>query len=193
MEPFGRVARFFAHHDAHVFQVPNSRELRETASFLPLLELVEAETDPDDITFYGHTKGVTHGGDPAVKLWTSALHYFNLDLLKQVEFLFNKPEDYGMVGSLIRHGKFDHFPPASKWHYAGTFFWFRNRRLFARRKWRDVPQMKYGVEAYPSLMFKLKTEASWLYGPGITDLYSHKYLQQIFNPSLVQKIKSACS
>lgn len=176
----------------HMFPVPNDRELRETATLLPLLNRLKAETDDDDITLYAHTKGVTHGNHPAVKLWTEALHFFNLDLLAQVEQLIEK-QGGGAVGSLIRHGVFDHFPKASKWHYAGTFFWFHNGSLFSKPHWDQVPKMKYGAEAYPSLNFKLKKEAGALFGPSITDLYNYRYLDQIFGKSLINQIRSRCA
>lgn len=190
MYPIKTVRRLFPP-QVEVFTVDNDKNLRETASF-PLLLARAKEWPKDEITFYAHTKGITHGKDPAVTLWTQALHFFNLDLIQQVEQMFQK-KDLSMVGSLVRHGVFDHFPKESKWHYAGTFFWFKNEKIFNLPNWSYVPKMKYGTEAWPSLVAKLQKEAGVLYGPGITDLYNYPYLKQILGDHLIQQIKAKCS
>lgn len=189
-DPIEKVRRMFPSH-VMLFPVPNDKELRETASFPLLLDQIE-KTSSDDITFYGHTKGVTHGSDPAVKLWTEALYYLNLDLIKQVEELFQK-QDASMVGSLVRHGVFEHMPAKSKWHYSGTFFWFKNDKLFAKKNWKEVPKLKYGVEGWPSLVCKFGKEAQVVFGPTITDLYKMSYLTRILGPTLIKEIRKKCT
>lgn len=190
LDPIKTVRRLFPPH-VELFPIDNHKTLRETVSFPSLLERA-SKLPKDEITFYAHTKGITHGGDPAVTLWTSALYFFNLDLIQQVEQMFQK-KDLAMVGSLARHGIFDNFPKESKWHYAGTFFWFKNGKIFSQRKWAEVPKMKYGTEAWPSLVSKFKKDAGVLFGPGVGDLYNYPYLKQIFGDNLIRQIKAKCS
>lgn len=52
-----------------------------------------------------------------------------------------------------------YFPAWSKWHYVGTFFWFRAADVFNRAWWYITPA-RYGAEAYPSSLFESKHAAA---------------------------------
>jgi hypothetical protein len=60
----------------------------------------------------------------------------------------------------------------STWHFAGTFFWFRNLDAFATTKWRDVWQPTgWGAEAWPGRMFDFDQSACVAY-EGLAEHYN---------------------
>lgn len=153
----------------------NDVELRETATFLPLLIALKASAEPGSITFYAHTKGVTHGpDDEAVMRWTRMMYHHNLDRIEHVESVLDK---LPVAGCFKRYTKFKNFPRLSAWHYSGTFFWFRNDDLF-KREWARVPMMKYGVEGYLSTIFKAK-EAGVVFLDHASNMYRLNYTRGI--------------
>lgn len=152
----------------------NNPKLRETATLKPLLNSVFS-TAREEATFYAHTKGVTHTDNEAITKWTLALYQKNLDNMEHIAALL---EDYPVVGAFKRYGVFSNFPPGSKWHYSGTFFWFRNRELVHRPSWQIVPKHKYGAEAYPSLIFTA-AEAGVSFCDNAKDLYNLRYVNRI--------------
>lgn len=134
--------------DAEVIEVQNHSELRESASLIPLLTCVES-LEPDEITFYAHTKGVTRGHNKAIILWTELMHKHLLDRIEAAEYQL---KHFPICGTFKRQGRFGCFPEKSEWHYSGTFWWFRNKDLFSM-DWRNVPLTRYTAEAYLSLFF----------------------------------------
>lgn len=177
--PLSEVKKFLPE-GCYSFPVENNIEIRETASLLPLLEqLHDGATQDNDITFYAHTKGTSRQSDPfnlkeAIRLWTEIMYGQLLDNVEGVESYLAKAP---CVGCFKRYGRFGHFPSASTWHYSGTFFWFRNRDLFARN-WREVPRMRYGAEGYLSTLFG-PAESSCIFGEGVTNLYDLNYLRRV--------------
>lgn len=154
----------------------NSPHLRETGSFLQLLKKVES-TNEDEITFYAHTKGVSRTKEKlidAVLLWTECLYKYNLSDVDLVEELLTR---YPMCGVFKRFGQFPHFPRQSKWHYSGTFFWFRNKDVFSK-DWNNIVLSRYGTEAYLSLLFN-KDKAAAIYPFGIGNLYNFSYTKKV--------------
>lgn len=151
----------------------NDRELRETRTFLPLLDLVYSPNNPGEFTFYGHTKGVTHAGEgtteEAIKRWTRMLYHFNLDRWDIAQDLFSRA--YRCVGAFKRYGKFSCFPEESTWHYTGTFFWFSNFHLAQHAAWRNVPQTRYGTEAYLSTLWS-SIDAGCIYADDVKSMYN---------------------
>ncbi len=172
IDPIEKVEKLLP--GVQLFAKPNHRELRETATFIELLQLVKS-TKANEITFYAHTKGVTRFADKAVKLWTEGLYHYNLDFITDVEErIFSW---YPVVGAFKRYGKFGHFPKDSKWHYSGTFFWVRNSSLF-NKEWKKLHKTRYGTEAYLSLLYP-STEAGCIFGDDIGDLYDLRYIKQV--------------
>lgn len=166
--------------DCRIVLTENDPVLRETASLSSLLDkLAGSQQAREGITFYGHTKGTSRQSEPlkmreAIKLWTEVMYARNLDYMAEVEADLEK---HSCTGCFKRYGRFGHFPKNSLWHYSGTFFWFRNKDLFAR-DWRNVPQQRYGAEAYLSTLFTAE-EAGCVFGDGITDLYNVNYMKRI--------------
>lgn len=153
------------------YLLANHPTLRETHSLGNLL-LGASQFDRDSVTFYGHTKGVTRADNPAVALWTKALYRYNLDYIDQVDTLLEK---FPVVGACKRHGSFKHFPASSRWHYSGTFFWFRNKDLFEKQTWPGVVQTRYGAEAYLSGLFP-STKAGCVFGDNFQNGYNFEYM-----------------
>ena len=173
--------------DCEVFAVENNTDIRETASFPVLLKKLHEVANLSGITFYGHTKGVSHGEtDSTIKLWTSALYYFNLDRMDLVERVLR---EYKVAGALVRYGEFAGFPRESRWHYAGTFFWFKNLELFSRN-WKKILPTRYGVEGYLSTLFS-EDEAGIIFGNKIGDPYNYDVLQRLLGPH-IKNIRLKC-
>lgn len=157
---------------AEIFIGDNDPLLGETKFFIERLGLLES-LNPDEATFYAHSKGVTRrkGLLAASKAWTKAMYTLNLESIQAVESALYR---HGMVGCFrhaIKHG-------GSFRCYAGTFFWIRHRNLFSKN-WRKIRRNSiYGVEGYPGLHFRWEElgaftpdnlSPQWLYGGGVTD------------------------
>lgn len=126
---------------------PNDATFGETkhflmglATFLPAVE--------DEITFYGHTKGVSHQGDTLkhVLRWADAMYVLNLSSPELVDSIMSRYSAMGCYRQKMPHG-------GSDWHYSGTFFWFRNREIF-KREWSSIQQARHGVEGYLGKHFR---------------------------------------
>lgn len=110
--------------------------------------------DPNEITFYCHAKGVQgpehiHGPtfheQPRVK-WATVMYGACLDDMPFVEKQLATHTFAGAFKRRMVHGE----PPyRSSWHFAGTFYWFRNARLFALHNWHHFDHQWYGAETYP--------------------------------------------
>lgn len=186
LAPPDEVRAAFGKHDVEILPHPNSRELRENATFLKLLEQV-ASTDPTVATFYAHAKGVAKdilcSGDPlGSRYWRNAMYHELLDDWERIAELL---EEYPVVGTHRRyHAEQPQIYPdgqsVSDWHFAGTFFWFRNRDVFATQRWREVWQPTgWGAEAWVGRMFPFDRSACVAYD-GLVDHYNpDSYAPQI--------------
>lgn len=171
---------------ANIITYINNSELRETATLKILLtDLYLHRTDPNEITFYAHSKGVTLQDHAAVRLWTEAMHYFNLDCIDRVEELL---KEYPIVGAFKRYGRHPH-DRESRWHYSGTFWWFRNKDLF-ERDWTNIPMHRYGTEVYLSKLFTQK-EAGVVFGDNVRSLYHLAYTRRLLG-KYKKRIEEAC-
>lgn len=180
------VRAAFGMNDVEVVPHPNSRELRENATFLKLLEQV-ASTDQNEATFYAHAKGVAKdihcSGDPlGSRYWRNAMYHELLDGWDRIAELL---EEYPVVGSHRRHHPqhptiYPDGQSSSDWHFGGTFFWFRHRDVFATNRWREVWQPTgWGAEAWVGRMFPFDQSACVAYD-GLEDAYNpDSYFPQI--------------
>ena len=128
----------------NVREFPNDPALGEVAAFPWLLE----NSQKGDVTFYAHAKGVTHHGEPNVQRWTEWMYHA---LLSDWDTVHNALELYSMCGAFRLYGQFK-TPGNNRWHYNGTFYWFRNDDVFSRH-WQHIDQKYYGTEAWPGLHF----------------------------------------
>lgn len=139
--PLAAVKRRLAGFGARLLQVPNDPARGEAASFAKGLGLLRSLGD-DELTFYAHGKGVTHGGlkSLVMQAWSEAMYALNLSNVRAVERLMADHAAVGCFRQEVPHG-------GSGWHFSGTFFWFKHAALFAR-DWRDLGRGRYGVEGW---------------------------------------------
>ena len=160
LEPAAEVLRAFGKAASTlktVMLLPNDPVLREVVTFLPLL-LTVAVDDPEQATFYAHTKGnSTSNSVLGSVLWRNAMYH---QLLDKWERCMQALPIYAAVGchKMIWPPDRPPYPTGLRfgnWMFAGTFFWFNNGRVFRDkdRNWRNVPMDRYGAEAWLSGMF----------------------------------------
>ncbi len=173
-----QVQAAFGNHQVEIITRPNSTQLRENATFLPLLESI-ADPAPHTATFYAHAKGVGKDvcclGPPLGSRYRrNAMYHELLDDWSRINELLI---DSAIVGTHRRQHNENHqiYPDGqstSPWHFAGTFFWFRNADVFSTDRWREVWQPTgWGAEAWPGRMFDFEQSACVAYD-GLEDLYN---------------------
>lgn len=156
---------------AEIHRVPNHPYLGETAHFIEKLGILES-LDPDETTFYAHSKAVSHRGAwlAGATMWAKAMYTLNLGNIAAVEKMLTL---YSAVGC------FRHFLPhaGSRWCYAGTFFWLKHSSIFSQ-SWRSIELSRHGVEGYPGRHLSWGEMGTftpdnvgpvWLYNGGVTD------------------------
>ena len=141
------VMECFNDSSVEFFEAPNDPALGETKYFLEGLSKLRPASK-DEVTFYGHTKGVSHQGDTLrhVLCWTDAMYVLNLSSPELVDSIMSRYLAMGCYRQKMPHG-------GSDWHYSGTFFWFRNHELFSR-DWEQIQKVRHGVEGYLGKHFK---------------------------------------
>lgn len=175
--------------DVFCFPVPNDRKRRETPSFatmLSMLSRVKDDSDRTSIAFYSHGKGVSYKSTgqtsrqfDAVRLWTRVMnHYLLYDMPNVLRSLTNYP----VTGCFRRKGRFGNFPHESRWHYAGTFYWFHTQRMLEaneKNPLTDYAENRFAVEAYPGIVFNYE-ESDCLFGeePPWPCLYERKGIKK---------------
>lgn len=133
-------------------ETPNIPLLRECTTYIPLLKTLPRTQN--DITFYGHAKGVRHkhnGFIPSV--WAHVMYRICLAYPDRIE---DALKHYPMTGAFKRHSEF-RLPHHNIWHYSGTFFWFRNHDVFVNHAdcWDKLhPRFFAAVEAWPARLYK---------------------------------------
>jgi len=128
------------------------------------------------VTFYAHAKGVKHDPlSPAIRSWVETMYRFNLDDWPKVESAL---ESFPVVGALKQHFHVVRLSHCHNWHFAGTFFWMRNRDVFCRPEWRQLQGGYYSVELWPSRLFRA-SEAFCLFGENLSDPYDEATWNQI--------------
>ena len=131
-------------------ELPNNPAKRECITFIPLMQTLPK--GENDITWYGHAKGVRHATDTIPLIWSHVQYRLTLDNAEQV---LAQLQTYPITGCFKRHNEFT-LPKHHRWHYSGTFFWFRNKEVFDKPEWSDLaPNFFAGVEAWPSRLFSV--------------------------------------
>jgi len=153
-----RVKRELKGHGIDYILVRNDRNLREVASFRPLLDVVGGDPNKDRAVFYAHTKGnSTYDNVEGATYWRNVMYHELLDKWQRCVELIQ--EGYAFVGThQMIWGATQKCPYPSRlahgqWMFAGTFWWFSAARVFSHPRWRIVPQDRYGAEAWPSGLF----------------------------------------
>jgi hypothetical protein len=159
--------------------VQNNPKIREGASFPLLLEQVSNFSD-NSFTFYCHAKGARHRGGfgndgSTLHKWTSTMYEKCLD---NWDIVKSALEQKAMTGCFKRYGNFK-TPGNNRWHYSGSFYWFRNKDVFSRN-WRKIDNMFFAVESWPGHMFTA-AETHCLFVDHCEDLYNLEYWNSIIN------------
>lgn len=161
--------------------MPNDPGLREVITWLPMLEKLQS-LDPTEMTFTCHAKGVRHNIRPdnvgsTVYHWAKIMYESCLDYwpLAESQLLRN-----AMTGSFRRFGEFT-TPGNNRWHYSGTFYWFRHKDVFENR-WRKVDQKFFGTESWPGHLFQ-PSETGCLFHDMTSDLYDARYMHHTVLPA----------
>ena len=95
---------------------------------------------PDENVCYGHTKAAVLSGLPGGKAWAEFMY---------AHVMQNSRAACAMLKTKTTCGTFFRTPVhrGADWHYAGTFFWFRNVQRWPR--WQEhETNHRYGVEAW---------------------------------------------
>lgn len=166
LHPAEEAMRMFRGHSVQFIKVTNDRNLRETASFRPLLDAVET-LNANVVCFYAHTKGnSTADSVEGATYWRNVMYHKLLD--EWEHRMADLEEGHAAVGTHLLSWPVGHRSPYpsrlmhGQWMFAGTFFWFRSRRVFSHEKWPIVPRDRYGTEAYLSGLFeKNQVKCCW--------------------------------
>lgn len=124
---------------------------QEMTSFPWLME--SAIDDSDDLTFYCHAKGCTHPDGAPSHLWCDAMASTCLDYPQLIDFVMSRKSIAGAFRSRLQCGT-----SAAKFHFAGTWWWVRNRVLFSR-DWQHSDPEFWGAESYPGVHFSIEESA----------------------------------
>lgn len=163
--PFAAVKRRLEGFGASVIKVPNDPRRGEAATFIAGLDRLRSLHD-DEMTFYAHGKGVTHGGlkSLVMQAWSEAMYALNLSHVRAVERLMCSRSAVGCFRQELPHA-------GSAWHYSGTFFWFKHSAVFAR-DWRRIGRDRWGVEGWLGRHVPLEDSACLTPYRHFADLYA---------------------
>lgn len=171
------VREAFGPCEVEMFGVMNS-ELQEVQSFPRLLEMVAAEPG---LTLYCHSKGCTHC-DPtsASHIWLDAMAEACLDYPQLVDCALTDHDVCGAFRSRQVIGSIHASPP---YHFAGTWYWFRNAALFDNENWRTVDPVLWGAESYPGWRFPIERSACVFADHAHTfHLYDQQWWERVITP-----------
>lgn len=160
--------------------------LQEVNSFKRLLNHVRREPG---ITLYCHSKGCTHSSPAAAShLWCDAMAEACLDYPKLVDCALADHDVCGAFRSRQIIGSPITTPP---YHFAGTWYWFRNAALFANDNWRSVDPFLWGAESYPGRRFPVdRSVCLFLDNAHTLHLYDPNFWSQRITPTLAYWRKS---
>lgn len=151
---------------------PNSQSLCETTTFYDLLSCVSRPDGPE-ITFRGHTKGVTHPKDCVEQKWKELMWQTCMDMQSVTDAL----SSHVMAGSMKCHeplAKKD----KSNWFYAGTFFWFRSSDIFSR-DWSFIEETKWWPEYWPGHVCRSEEAACLCHDFAKGSKFSYEYWNKV--------------
>jgi len=154
-EPADEVKQLLAGHGCEFFTMPNGPS-GEVVTFPHLLRSVWSE-NPDEVTFYGHAKGVKYreAVSVPVRRWTETLYHTTLDDWPAVKHAL---KTHVVAGSFRKLGRSRPHRNVGDWHYSGTFFWLRHGTL-PETVIQDVGGFYGGVEAWAGMHVPLERSA----------------------------------
>jgi len=169
------------------FSVARNGPLGEGLTFPSMLAQVRS-LNPNEVTFYGHAKGVKYEPSipPTVRRWAQTQYRVLLDNWPLIR---SQLERFALTGSFKMVGRFRAHRYAGDWHYSGTFFWLRHAFVFARQvaKVQDF----YGcVEAWPGIHFR-REETGCLFLDGLRQLPYHEEFWRVTGDSALARWEAA--
>jgi hypothetical protein len=120
--------------------MPNMKIIGETAPFILCLKQVES-INPNEMTMFGHTKGITHDKNGKEQIWSEQMWATCTQDLKSID---DALASHWFVGPFKRHMRL----LKSMWHYSGAFFWLRHKDIFSK-PWQKIIQQRAGLEGWP--------------------------------------------
>jgi hypothetical protein len=129
------------------YEIENS-PLGETPSIVHGIFPSIASVDPNEATFYGHTKGIRYPGRSSAALWAyflvSECFHPSIDGVHNILW----EQDYHAIGAFKQDGHVYGWSQSggADWHYSGGIFWFRHDAFFSK-DW-HMPDLNAGVMEY---------------------------------------------
>jgi hypothetical protein len=144
------VQQVVAGHGFEFVIAPND-ERGEAINFAEMMRMV-ASRDANELTFYGHAKGVKYEPDvpQPIRRWSEVQYQVVLDDWLAIR---EQLQRYAMTGPFKRYGHYKPHHNLADWHYSGTYFWMRHAHVFAR-DYQSIPQFYGGVETWPGTVFR---------------------------------------
>ena len=136
--------------DVQFFETPDSNEYRESLGFFEKLLPAVESLDTNEYTFFGHSKSNSDKRQldsykRPHRLWTEYCYNHNLS---DIDGVVDKLQTYHTYGIFKRTIGLETVASDSKWHYSGTFFWFKNSEIF-NKDWKSkIDSGRYGTEAF---------------------------------------------
>ncbi len=146
---------------------PNDQAHLDAAMLVPMLDQLSCRAGPEQITLFAHAKGVTHAADDTVHAWGRLALSICLDYPTLVNEAL---ETHSAAGPFKVTGK-RFYNSSCGWHYAGSFYWLRNRDLFAR----DWRRRELTLETYPGEHFRAEEAACLFRDAQDVNLYDPKH------------------
>ena len=179
------VVAEFGRDDILFLEFLNDPRFREVVSLMKLWEQVESD-DPDEITFYAQSKGVTRSEtDEVIRHWTDIMYATCLDCQSLVDDMLLRHQT---VGTFKKVGRC--FSGKSLWHFSGTFYWVRNAEVFSR-PWRQCDLQWFGAESWPSYVFHEQEAGALLLTGGVADM--DLYLQEFMEQTVIPAYEKWCA
>ena len=144
----------------------NTKKLGEVKTWVWRLSQLQPQTaQPNEVVFAAHAKGVRHDYG-AVVPWAETMYEACLDdwdtVRQQLEWSL-------FTGAFQQEGQFQ---PGIRWHYSGSFYWFRLHDI-GRRNWQSIEGHYAGTETWPCLMAD-RSETACLFARDCGNLYGEQ-------------------
>ena len=173
------VKQSFVGLDAEFFIEKNDETIGEGVLFLKMLEAIETR-DPDEVFFYGHSKGVTKPTKRAPQIWAEASF---TTLFRNRDAVVSALDIAGVVGPFLMPGGYPEKMPGvgPNWFFSGTFFAARSVDVF-RRNWRELSRCYGCVELWPGENFE-RHEVACVFFDDVAGLYDEDYWDDVVTPA----------
>lgn len=154
-----------------VVVIPNDQRMREVPGWLAGMHAMSSRPG---VTVWLHGKGAVRG---AAELHLQRWWEIGYRSLLDVDSVRKHLEFHAITGVFRRH---DYTPNLGiNWHYSGTFYAFRNDKVFQRDWLIPFPEVSgWYAEAWPALAFS-KEQSGCLAYDGVGDLYQSKSWREV--------------